>query len=776
MPKTNKKSIPKTSHEESKKGKLFQNLLKVTQQLISGKNYSPLSEKELFHVLSLPDQHACIFRQVVDTLIEQSVIEEINNRFIFIKKIGEVITGVLRVHPRGFGFLQAEEPKKYPQDIFVPKHLTQTAVDGDKVEVLINPEAFSEKGPEGKVIKILSRGRTHIAGIIRFIEFDEIIAYVPLLGMQQRVIVRPHEEFQLRVGDRIIMEVIDWGSKSTETVCKASNYIGHISDPSCDIKAAIEEFEIRSEFPNKVVQEAEKLGKKVSLKDMKDREDFRHYEIFTIDPDTAKDFDDALHLTKGSDGHYELGVHIADVSHYVTIGSALDLEAKVRCNSTYFPGTCIPMLPSELSENLCSLRPNVNRLTVSIIIHFDQFGNELDFKIVRSIIKSAKRFTYKEAKLILDNKKASPHAPTLHLMVELCKLLKKKRYERGSIEFCMPELVVLVDEKGAPQKTDFISYDITHQLVEEFMLKANETVATHLAKKGKNLTYRVHDEPAEENMKDFSVLANAFGFELSPTPKPNELQKLFDESVDTSYAQYLATSYIRRMRLAMYSADNIGHYGLGLTHYCHFTSPIRRYVDLVVHRILFGEKDDKEKLDLIATECSDQERISAKAENNVVLLKKLRLLEKISKESPYKEYEAIVTKVKNFGFFFEVLELMLESFFHVSELENDYYVFDEANVKLHGTRYNQNYTSGDKITVLLRAVDLIGLESKWHLVGSEQIEGHKISRAKNFGKIAKRVPLKPKPKYIPKKLTKSKSSAKKGPLKKAKNKTSKKKK
>lgn len=720
---TKKSKKPKKKSDKtrtSKEEKLFQNLFKVTQQFMKGKGFVALSEEDLKERLHIPPQHDNIFHDVLEEMLSKKMIELSRGRYMLKQISRDVVTGILRVHPRGFGFLQPDDPSLYPQDIFIPKHLTQNAIDGDTVEVLINQESVSEKGPEGKVITILSRGRTHIAGIIRAIEKSgDIVAYVPLLGIAQHVIVLPSDEFDLRVGDRLVMEVHDWGSKETETICKASQYIGHISDPSCDIKAAIEEFELKSEFPQRAIQEAQSFGSKVSLSEIKGREDLRHVTCFTIDPDTAKDFDDAISLSKDPKGNYILGVHIADVSHYVPSNSALDQEASLRCNSTYFPGFCLPMLPHELSSHLCSLKPNVNRLTISTFMHFDPNGDLLDYRISRSVIKSSKRFTYKEAKQVLDGKKKSKHSANLKLMVELCELLKRKRYERGSIEFAMPELVVLVDENGVPKQTDYISYDITHQLVEEFMLKTNETIALHLSKKGKNLTYRIHDEPAEENMKDFSLLACAFGFHLSEKPTPAELQKLFDEAMQTPYGEYLANSYIRRMRLAIYSPENIGHYGLSLSHYCHFTSPIRRYVDLVVHRILFGESDDRETLEMIADRCSEQERISAKAENNVILLKKLRLLKANKDKDPYKQYEAVVTKVKNFGFFFEVLDFMLESFLHVSELDNDFYIFEEANILLRGRRTGQKYCCGDRITVMLKDVDFISLESHWSLVLSE---------------------------------------------------------
>lgn len=725
-----------TSKKNSRENKLFQNLLKIVTQYIQGKRFVPQKESELFERLKLPAQHTDIFHEIMQTLLEQGIVARKAGLFTVNvqKKVSDdMALGILRVHPRGFGFLQPEDSQRFPQDIFIPKHLTQNAVDGDTVEVKVNLEVVSEKGPEGKVITILARGRTHIAGIVRAVEkHGDIVVYVPLLGPSQRVIVESSPKQVLQEGDRIVMKVREWGAKDTETVCELSNYLGHISDPSCDIKAAIAEYELRAEFPAKVVSEAESYGSRVSTKEIALREDLRQTECFTIDPDTAKDFDDAISVSKDAHGHYHLGVHIADVSYYVKPGTALDKEAKMRCNSTYFPRFCLPMLPSVLSDNLCSLKANVNRLTASVIMEFDASGSLVHYRVARTVIKSAKRFSYREAKEVLDGKKKSSHLPTLNLMVELCGLLKQKRYERGSIEFSIPELVVMVDENGVPQGTDYISYDITHQLVEEFMLKANETVAWHLSKMGKNLTYRIHEEPAEENMRDFSLLATAFGFRLSDNPTPKEMQQLFDEAANTTYGPYLATSYIRRMRLAFYSPDNVGHYGLGLTHYCHFTSPIRRYVDLVAHRILFGEDDDREELEMISAQCSTQERISAKAESSVVILKKLRLLNSIHEKEPFKEYQAVVTRVKNFGFSFEVIDLMLEGFLHVSELHNDYYVYDETRMTLRGRHHGETYRSGDRVSVLLRSVDFILLESKWGFAGAKE------ERPEGKGKFARR--------------------------------------
>lgn len=735
-PKKKKKDPAPEAPKTPSQPKIFFNLLRTAQQFLQGKSYKPMSVGDLMRKLHLPEQHESVFNEVISTLIADETIE-MRRGVCHCKQPAapavESVTGILRLHPRGFGFVKPENTSKYSQDIFIPKHLTENGVDGDTVEIIVNTDVVSEKGPEGKVVTILRRGRTHLGGIIRDQRHDgTLYAYAPLLGLTHKVIVEPGKLPKLKIGDRVVMEIIEWGNKDSATLAKAIRNIGHISDPSCDITAAIEEHELRAEFPSKAAEEAKSFGTKVPLAEIKKREDLRSMTCVTIDPDTAKDFDDAISLAKDSKGHYHLGVHIADVSHYVHPDSFLDLEAQMRCNSTYFPGFSLPMLPRELSDNLCSLKPNVNRLAASVLMEFDPAGTLVGYRMTRSVIKSSKRFTYREAKEVLDGKRSSPHLALLRLMVELCGLLKKKRYERGSIEFGLPELVVLVDDKGVPTGTDYVVYDITHQMVEEFMLKANETVAWHISDQGKHLTYRVHDVPSEENMKDFALLAGAFGFHLSPTPTPKEIQKLFDEAMGSPYGEYLATSYIRRMRLAVYSSDNIGHYGLSLLHYCHFTSPIRRYVDLVAHRILFHQSEEKEKLEMIASRCSEQERVSAKAENSVLLLKKLRLLESRHKEQPNREYEAVVTRVKNFGVYFEVVELMLEGYLHVSELENDYYVYDDAQVILKGRNTGQVYRAGDRIFVRLKEVDLITLESRWDLFGNVQHDDDILSRKRKL--------------------------------------------
>lgn len=610
----------------------------------------------------------------------------------FNKKKFEIASGTIRMHSRGFGFLIPDERDRFPLDIFIPPRATRGAVDGDRVEVEVFPQFTSEKGPEGRILKIVRRGRSHVAGVITYIgRKKQIYAYVPLLGEEKTMRILPPEENHLKVGDRIIIHVKDWGSKKRDCLGEMSAYIGHISDPSCDIVAAIEEYELDDAFPRKVLKEAKAFGSQLSDKDFRKREDLRELECFTIDPETAKDFDDALSLSRDKQGNFHLGVHIADVSHYVTPSSALDREAEQRCNSVYFPGYVLPMLPHELSSHLCSLKPNVNRLTISVFMTLDKEGNLKNYRIGRSVIRSKKRFSYKEAKEILDGKRKNKYRKTLFLMVDLCHRLKQKRYERGCIEFALPDLTFDLTPNGEVKSVEVVEYDITHQLVEEFMLLANEVVATHLSKKGKPLTYRIHEEPNPDSIRDFAQTASSIGFHLSEQPTTEELQLLFDEARQSPFGQFLATAFIRSMKLASYSTQNIGHYGLGLEHYTHFTSPIRRYIDLIVHRVLCEEINDDQDLEEIALQCSEKERFAAKAENSVVLLKKLRYLEGLS----HKEFEAVVTAVKPFGILFELKELLYEGMLPPQEK------------RLH---------LGDTISVRLVDIDLITRLTEWKLI------------------------------------------------------------
>ncbi len=629
------------------------------------------------------------------------------------QKQAGIITGALQLHHRGFGFVTPDRAFK-SADIFIPKHLINGAVDGDTVEVEVSPEV-SSKGPEGKIVKVLKRGRTHLAGTIIEGMNGRYTVFAPLLGKQKKVILVCKEQ-PLKVGDRVIMHVTNWNNEYKETECKLKSYIGSIEDPLYDVAAAIEEFEIMHAFSSDTLQEAKDRASSIGKEDLAGRTDLTELPSITIDPETAKDFDDAISLTKDKKGHFHLAVHIADAAYYVKPGSSLDKEAYLRANSTYLPGKCVPMLPEELSNGLCSLKPDVIRLTVTVFLSFDSKGTLFDSKIERSFIKSMKRFTYAEAFEVLQKKLKSPHLSLLQDCEELCLLLKRKRLERGSIDFALPEARVEVDEKGEPQGIKVEMYDITHQLIEEFMLKTNEIVALTLAKKGKTLIYRIHEAPSKENFYDFFSYARLLGFRLPGEPTHEDIQKLFQEAKKTDHLTKLSIAFIRSMKLAFYSPDNIGHYGLALEHYTHFTSPIRRYSDLVIQRLLFDEEPEEQDLTEIANNCSQRERISMRAEQSVVTLKKLRLLQKYHQRYPGKVYEAEITRVKPFGIFFELKDVMLEGSLHISDLGNDYYRFHAQSHSLRGERTNKKFLAGDPISIQILSIDFIHQEAKFSLV------------------------------------------------------------
>jgi ribonuclease R len=704
------------------KSKITKNLLTTTLQFINGKRYTPMTAEKLAAQLDIAEVHRDLFFDILRELVADKTLVSIENRLSLPHKAQSTITGTISIHQKGFGFVKAPEGP----DVFIPKHLTREAVDGDTVEVEV-ASVVSAKGPEGAVIAVLKRSRTHLAGIVLEKSKTHFITYSPLLGKQKLIAVKA-KPGALKEGDRIICKILHWRDSNDQIEAELTRCIGNISDPSIDIDAAIEEFEIASDFSLEARDEAKAFSKRISKKG---RLDLTEEECVTIDPDTAKDFDDAITLTRDEKGHYHLGVHIADVAHYVKPGSTLEKDALERCNSTYFPGRCVPMLPEELSNELCSLKPNVNRLTMSVIASFDGSGTLLNYKVARTVINSKKRFTYREALEVIEGKKKNPHASLLQRMTEFCHVLKQKRYERGSIDFAMPENAIIVDAKGVPQRIERIEYDITHQMIEEFMLKANELTALYLSNQGKSLIYRIHEEPAEESYQDFYALARSLGFMLPGNPDHRDIQTLFQTAKDSPFLHQLSVAFIRSMKLAQYSPDNVGHYGLALEHYCHFTSPIRRYTDLIIQRLLMNELPEETDLEAIARACSEKERISFKAEMSVRHLKKLRLASTHFEEDPTKIYPAVVTKIKPFALFFEVPMFDIEASLHVSQLGNDFFEFNLPRLSFRGTRTGLTYTAGQQIYVRLDRINFILQETEWALVSQPDTIAAKKKHHKN---------------------------------------------
>lgn len=668
-------------------------------------HFSPKTKAELFKALKLRPRSKKAFSHVLNSLIRSGLLQVDKNKKICKERL---ISGIFRANQKGFGFVCPTE-EDY-EDIFVPQNLTLDAADGDLVLTALNPRPTSPKGPDGKIVAILKRARRKFCGIVKK---DGLHLYVPILGAAKSVCLKGEK---LNPKEIVWTQVENWKGKNNEIVVSLIEKIGTIDDPIADLSFAIKQYDLLENFSKEALLEAGNFDETPSEKELQKRADFTHLECITVDPENAKDFDDALSLSIDEKGNFFLGVHIADVAHFVKPNSLLDKEALKRCNSTYLPGKVLPMLPEKLSNGLCSLKPGVIRLTISVLMNFDSKGELINFDIKRSFIKSQTRFTYGQAFLALSDKMETPHLNMLKNMEKLALLLKAKRSFRGSIDFSLPEVIIKIDEKGAPTSIEISEYDISHQMVEEFMLKANEIIALHLSSKNKEAIYRVHEEPAQEDFGEFYSLARSLGYKLSKKPSMQELAQLFSDVRHTAFAKYFSIHFIRSLKLATYSLKNVGHFGLALSHYCHFTSPIRRYPDLVAERLLFEEEKEDRDLEKIAQMSSEHERQSAQAENFVIYLKKLRLLKQAVSQNHNKKFTATITKIKPFFLFFEVDNLLFEGSFHVSEMKSDYFLFDEDNLILKGKYSGKIYSVGSKIEVKLLIIDLINLKAEWSLV------------------------------------------------------------
>jgi ribonuclease R len=706
-----------TKQKNNKPRSLEENIEHNLFEYISGKNFTPQTVDSLLEKLKVAPHHIEIAKKVLEKLHDQKKILFIDGNIEknqAQKQDFKQTHGVISIHPRGFGFVVSKDLENYPLDIFIPKPYIHGALEGDLVNCIITG-TDSPKGPEGQVKDIVKRANKEVSGTIKKkIGQKEYGLFAPLYGAQKEVIVKTEKVMKLPIGTRLTATIEEWGNEKEPIVAILKEILGDIQDPSLDVKGGILEYHLNSEFPRACIDQAKDYGDKLSKKSVEGRKDLTELETITIDPTTAKDYDDALSIEKIDQDTYHLYVHIADVSYYVKKETPLDDEAYKRGNSTYFPGTCLPMLPEELSNELCSLKEKVKRLSVTVEMYIDSNGGIKSYEIYRSVIKSDKRFTYIEAKKVLDGHKKSKHLPILNLMVELCGVLKKLRARRGSVDLSLPAIDLLIDKNGNPTGYEKVEYDITHQMVEEFMLKANEVVAYHLIKEGKPAVFRVHDKPEKENLEDFYSLARILGFHLPSEPTIEDVKDLFIKAKDTPHAFQLATNFIRSMKLAFYSDQNVGHYGLALEHYCHFTSPIRRYTDLVVHRQIFEPVSDQD-LKVLSKHCSDTERKSFKAESSVVVLKKLRYIHKLLQEDPNQIFPASISKIKPFGFFFELEFLLFEGYIHVSELDDFFEYCQKRNV-LVGKRSGLMLSTGMPIAVKITSIDLIERVCKFELV------------------------------------------------------------
>ena len=674
--------------------------------------YVPMKIKELCIVLGVTKQDRPVLERILLELQEEGKIE-LSKRGKYSKAESKNVTGVFTAHQRGFGFVTIEGEN---EDIFIPGDKVNGAMHMDTVEIAVLPTT-SGKRKEGAVLKVIERGMKHVVCTYEASEnFGFAVPDNTRFGSD--IFIPKGKSMGAVAGHKVVVEVTSYGKKDKKPEGRVVEIIGHINDPGTDILSIVKAYDMPVEFSEKIMHQVENVSKEVTDADMAGRMDLRDWTMVTIDGEDAKDLDDAVSLFMDGD-NYVLGVHIADVSNYVQEHSALDVEALKRGTSVYLVDRVIPMLPHALSNGICSLNEAQNRLTLSCIMTINPKGEVIDHKIAETVIKTNRRMTYTNVKKILEDKdpevmeEYKELVPMFEKMAELASILRKRRMKRGSIDFDFPETKVILNDKGEP--IDIKPYDrnVATKLIEDFMLIANETVASHFFWQEIPFVYRTHENPDTEKIHKLSTFINNFGYSLhigADEVHPKELQKLLEKIEGTDEEALISRLTLRSMKQARYTTACTGHFGLAANYYCHFTSPIRRYPDLQIHRIiketLRGRMNAKRIehyesiLDEVAKQSSQMERRADEAERETIKLKKCEYMAKHVGE----EFEGVISGVTEWGFFVE-LPNTVEGLVRVTELKDDFYQFYEDTYELVGEATNKRYKLGQKIKVVVESTD-----------------------------------------------------------------------
>ncbi|AMJ40091.1 ribonuclease R [Anaerotignum propionicum] len=681
---------------------------------ITSEEYIPLKRREIRQMLSVPDGDKEIFEGLLGELIAEGKVVETKKGKLMAPKALNMSTGVFTGHAKGFGFVTPDEGGA---DIFIPANETASAMQKDRVLYKVINQGEGDKKADGVIIKVLERGIVRVVGLYEQSKgFGFVIADDKKFAKD--IFIAKENAKGAVSGHKVVVEIISYGEERRNPEGKIVEILGHVNDPGVDILSVIRRFDLAIEFPEKVYQEIEKQATEVLEKDKEGREDFRSLLTITIDGEDAKDLDDAVSLTKMENGNYWLGVHIADVTHYVREHTALDQEAYARGTSVYLVDRVIPMLPHKLSNGICSLNPETDRLTLSCMMEIDPKGNVVSHKICESMIYSDFRMTYTAVREIIEDKtpelleKYAEIVPMLTLMNELRQILGEKRMKRGSVNFDLPESKIILDERGKPIEIRPYERSIATNLIEEFMLVCNETVAENAFWQEIPFMYRTHLEPDEEKLKKMEQFIRGFGYHLKKKDgeiHPREIQRVLQEAEGTEQERIITRMVLRSMMQARYAADNLGHFGLAAKYYCHFTSPIRRYPDLQIHRLLkkmlhgeLGETQTREyhkKMPDMALHCSRRERIADEAERDTEQLKKVEFMsDKIGQV-----FQGIISGVTNWGIYVE-LPNTIEGMVSLAMLDDDYYEFNDKSMMVFGKRTGKSYRLGDKVTVVVAKV------------------------------------------------------------------------
>ena len=719
-------------------------------KLIRDKLDHPATPRELLQKLKLPRQQRPTFKKLLSDLVDSgALVQTRGNRFGLPDRMNLVI-GKIVTNPRGFGFVVPDRPLEETKgDVFIAGSNLNQAMHGDRVVARI--ERVNGDRAEGRIVRILERGAASVVG--RFDVDGSGLGF--LVPFDRRLImdvqIPADERGDAQPGDMVVVEITRWPTPARAPLGRVIDVLGDIDEPGVDNEIIIRKYGIPDEHSPEAVEEARRIGGAVREKDIAGRTDFRPLTIVTIDGEHARDFDDAISLEVLPNGHFWLGVHIADVAHYVHEGTALDEEAYERGTSVYFPDRAVHMFPSELSTGLCSLNPNVDRLVQSCLMEVDRRGAVVRYELHDGVIHSRARMTYTEVNAILTTRDPETLAkyrelvPLFEMMGELFEILNKRRHRRGSIDFDLKEPEIVLDDQGLVEAIVAAERNIAHRIIEEFMLLANETVAQHLDDHDVPSLFRVHEEPDPLKVEEFEEFVSTLGYSLAAPPndvKPRHFQKLVEKMRGTPEEKPIAFLMLRTMQKARYDEQNKGHFGLAAKSYTHFTSPIRRYPDLVVHRTLRESRHDamntdrKDELidDLpeIARHTSERERRADDAERELVQWKKVRFMaDKVGDE-----FEGYITGVTAFGLFIELIEHFVEGLVHISTMADDYYRFvDRAHI-LRGENTGRVYRLGDKVSVQVIKVDMerrqvdLGLTEILDRVReSERNRGPRVSRA-----------------------------------------------
>lgn len=688
---------------------------KMVYQFICDEFYVPMKMKEMAAVLQVKKEERQELKEILDALESEGKIHR-TQKGKYVKGQGSRLTGVYQAHARGFGFVVMEDSDK---DVFIPEEESGGALQGDEVEIQITKGSGSRPGQrqEGKVVRIIKRGTSQIVG---YYQKNKSFGFVLPDNQKflQDVFVPEEKSKGAVTGHKVLVKICSYGGDGKKPEGEVVEILGHVNDPGTDVLSIAMSYELPIEFPEKVKNQAVRVAKPVSSADCAGRKDLRNMKMVTIDGEDAKDLDDAVSL-EICDGYYHLGVHIADVTNYVQENSALDREAKKRGTSVYLADRVIPMLPHILSNGICSLNEGEDRLALSCLMKIDKNGTVVDHEIAETVIRVDRRMTYTAVKQILEDQDEEmcrvyeDFVPMFREMEELSAILREKRHRRGAVDFDFPETKVVLDEIGRPVALKAYERNTATKLIEDFMLAANETVAEDFFWREIPFVYRIHEAPDEEKIRKLAVFLHNFGYTLhigSNEVHPKEIQKLLSKVEGEPEEPMIARLALRSMKQAKYTPENEGHFGLATSYYTHFTSPIRRYPDLQIHRIiketLRGRMNEERIrhyqsiLEEVTKHASETERRAEEAERETIKLKKVQYMKNYIGE----EYEGIISGITKWGMYVE-LPNTIEGLVHVANMMDDHYEYIEDKYEMRGVHTGKTYHLGQKVNVRVVGAD-----------------------------------------------------------------------